>query len=201
MYTTFPFEVMIGRTMESVTEAFDFERERNPPPMSDGQAPPQLHLGLSEWSYEGDGFSKAQVEALLTHLVTNNFTCNGGKVRRQIKGMPMGMPVAPQIANLASYPVEKAHAYALGPGNSLVVCRYIDDLYSAGVPLPPQEAYGMEYKTTAEGESVESESTSHRRMARKRCTSQCTTGKRRIRTISSGTPSSALWPRRSNWVG
>jgi len=154
MYTAFPFDVMIGRTMESVTEAFDFERERNPPPMSDGQAPPQLHLGLSEWSYEGDGFSKAQVEALLTHLVTNNFTCNGGKVRRQIKGMPMGMPAAPQIANLACYPVEKAHAYALGPGNSLVVCRYIDDLYSAGVPLPPQEAYGMEYKTTAEGESV-----------------------------------------------
>ena len=75
-------------------------------------------------------------------------------MRRQIQGMPMGMPAAPQIANLACYPVEKAHAYALGPGKSLAVCRYIDDLYSAGVPLPPPEAYGMEYKQTSEGESV-----------------------------------------------
>ena len=66
----------------------------------------------------------------------------------------MGMPAAPQIANLACYPVEKKHAYALGPGKSLAVCRYIDDLYSAGVPLPSPEDYGMDYKKTAEGESV-----------------------------------------------
>eukprot|EP00906_Rhabdomonas_costata_P014231 RCo020484 len=68
--------------------------------------------------------------------------------------MPMGMPAAPQIANLACYPVEKAQAYRLGPGRSLAVCRYIDDIYSAGVPLPSQDAYGMEYKTTAKGSSV-----------------------------------------------
>ena len=85
----------------------------------------------------GDGYTLSQVEELLAYLITHNYTCDGGQVRRQIQGMPMGMPAAPQIANLSCYPVEKAHAYALGPGNSLVVCRYIDDLYSAVVPLPP----------------------------------------------------------------
>ena len=68
--------------------------------------------------------------------------------------MPMGMPAATQIANLACYPVEKAQTYRLWPGRSLVVCRYIDDLYSSGVSLPSQEDYGMEYKTTAKGKLV-----------------------------------------------
>ena len=154
MYTAFPFNTMINRTMESIGEAFTFEHEKHPPLVVDGAAPRELSLGPAGWSYEGEGYSIPQLRELLTYLVTHNFTSDGGKVRRQIQGMPMGMPAAPQIANLACYPVEKAHAYALGPGKSLVVCRYIDDLYSAGVPLPPPEAYGMEYKKTGEGDSV-----------------------------------------------
>ena len=154
MYTAFPFGAMIGRTVESVGEAFAFWREKHPPLEVDGAPQAELLLGPGGWSYMGDGYTLSQVEELLAYLITHNYTCDGGQVRRQIQGMPMGMPAAPQIANLSCYPVEKAHAYALGPGNSLVVCRYIDDLYSAGVPLPPQEAYGMEYKKTAEGESV-----------------------------------------------
>ena len=35
-----------------------------------------------------------------------------------------------------------------------MVSRFIDDIYSAGVPLPSQEDYGMDYKTTAKGSSV-----------------------------------------------
>ena len=66
----------------------------------------------------------------------------------------MGMPAAPQIANLSCYPVEKQHAYNLGSGRSLTVCRYIDDFWSSGVPLPLQEAYGMRYVVTGEGNSV-----------------------------------------------
>ena len=63
----------------------------------------------------------------------------------------MGMPAAPQIANLACYPVEKVHTCALGPGRCLTVTRFIDDFR---VTLPPQEAYGMAYVVTAEGDSV-----------------------------------------------
>ena len=112
-------------------------------------------------------------------------------MRRQIQGMPMGMRAAPQIANLACYPVEKAHAYALGPGKSLAICRFIDDLYSAGVPLPPPEAYGMEYKKTAEGESVVYLGVNRR----------CTTKKKPIPTTSFAIPSSAPQLRRSIWAG
>ena len=126
----------------------------HPPFEVDGAPPAEHSLTPGEWSYEGEGYTMSQLEELLTYLITHNYTCDGGQVRRQIQGMPMGMPSPPQIANLACYPVEKAHAYALGPGKSLAVCRYIDDLYSAGVPLPPPEAYSLEYKITAEGESV-----------------------------------------------
>jgi hypothetical protein len=156
MYTAFPFGTMIARTMESVTEAFEFWQQQHPPPSVDSRAPPELTLGPTGWSYQGEGFTKDQLAELLNYLIHHNYTCNGvdGKVRRQIKGMPMGMPAAPQIANLACYPVEKAHAYSLGKGMSFAVCRYIDDLYSAGVPLPPPEAYGMDYKTTAQGNSI-----------------------------------------------
>ena len=41
-----------------------------------------------------------QMKELLTYLNSNNYTCNGGKVRRQIHPMPMGMPAAPHIVNL-----------------------------------------------------------------------------------------------------
>ena len=70
-----------------------------------------VRLGVSGWSLLGDGFTQAQIAELLTYLIHSSFTCNGGQVRRQIMGMPMGIPAAPQIANLACYPVEKAHAY------------------------------------------------------------------------------------------
>ena len=154
MYTSFPFASMIERTMISVAEAFQQQTESNPPPVAEGVAATTLTLGVSGWSWLGEGYTMAEVRELLTFLIHNNFTFNGNKVRRQIMGMPMGMPAAPQIANLACYPVEKAHAYTLGRGMSAAVCRYIDDIYSAGVPLPPQEAYGMSYAKTGEGDSV-----------------------------------------------
>ena len=105
----------------------------------------ELVLGVAGWSYGEGGLSPCQLAEFITYLIYNNYTFNGGKVKRQIMGMPMGMPAAPQIANLACYPVEREHSYVLGPGKSMTVCRYIDDFYASGVPLPPKEAYGMDY--------------------------------------------------------
>ena len=153
MYTSFPFKAMIERTIYAIDEAWDFVLQRDAA-MAEGEASLELTLGSKGWSKVGKGYSRAQVAELLTYLIEHNYVNIGGRVLRQIKGMPMGMPAAPQIANLACYPVEKAQAYALGPGRPFVVCRYIDDIYSAGVPLPSQEDYGMEYKTTAKGSSV-----------------------------------------------
>ena len=114
----------------------------------------ELVLGVAGWSYGEGGLSPCQLAEFITYLIYNNYTFNGGKVKRQIMGMPMGMPAAPQIANLACYPVEREHSYVLGPGKSMTVCRHIDDFYASGVPLPPKEAYGMDYVVTASGASV-----------------------------------------------
>ena len=113
---------------------------------------PQLTLGVSGWSRNGIGYSRDQVVERLTFLLHNNYNYNGGRVMRQIMGLPMDMPAAPQIANISCYPVEKNHSYRLGRGKTDVVCRYIDDIYSAGVPLPSQEEYGMAYTKNGRGQ-------------------------------------------------
>jgi hypothetical protein len=95
MYTAFPFGTMISRTMESIGEAFAFYRDKHPPPAGDGES--ELRLGADGWSYGREGYTMPQLEELLTYLITQNYTCNGGKVRRQIQGMPMGMPAAHRL--------------------------------------------------------------------------------------------------------
>ena len=95
-----------------------------------------------------------QVAELLAFLTQHNYTCNEGHIKRQIKGMPMGMRAAPQIADPACFLVEKAHAHALGPRHCLTITRVIDDIWSSGVTLPPQEPYGMTCVVTAQGDYI-----------------------------------------------
>ena len=73
-----------------------------------------------------------------------------------MRGMPMGLPPAPQLANLGCYPVERDHMYSLPPElRNTAVARYIDDIvHSSTMPLPTAEQYGMEYKITGSGDSV-----------------------------------------------
>ncbi len=68
----------------------------------------------------------------------------------------MGLPPAPQLANLGCYPVERDHVYALPPElRTTAVARYIDDIVRpTTMPLPTADQYGMEYKITSSGESV-----------------------------------------------
>ena len=76
------------------------------------------------------------------------YTVNGGKVRRQCKGMPMGIPHAPQMANLACYTVEKQHVLTSQQQHGHIM-RYIDDFFVSGTMPPPADAYGMEYSKTS----------------------------------------------------
>ena len=69
----------------------------------------QLTLSNAGWSWDEEGYTRSQIRELLTFLI-ENYTCNGGQIKRQIKGMPTGMPAAPKIANLACYPVKRDHA-------------------------------------------------------------------------------------------
>ena len=84
---------------------------------------------------------------MLQFTLSTAYTVNGGKVRRQVMGMPMGIPHAPQMANLACYVVEKQHV--LTTKQQGVICRYIDDFFASGCTPPPQEAYGMAYSKTS----------------------------------------------------
>ena len=47
----------------------------------------------------------AEVRELLTFSVSTAYTVNGGKLRRQKRGIPMGLPHAPQLVTLACYPI------------------------------------------------------------------------------------------------
>ena len=154
MYTAFPFEAIINRTMQAAQEAWEYAAINKVPVGVHPSSDPTLTM--AGWSWDGMGYSLADLKTLITFAVENNFTCNGGQVRRQIKGMPMGLPPAPQLANLACYPVERDHMYSLPKElRAAAVCRYIDDIIKPGtMPLPSPAQYGMEYKTTSSGESV-----------------------------------------------
>ena len=154
MYTAFTFDAIIERTMLSATEAWGFARDTLVPIGVDASVEPRLTT--EGWRWDDMGYSISELREMVTVAVCNNYTCNGGRVRKQIRGMPMGLPPAPQLANLACYPVERDHMYRLPPQlRSTAVMRYIDDIvHPATMPLPTADEYGMEYKVTGSGESV-----------------------------------------------
>ena len=51
----------------------------------------------------GDGWLFEEIQNMLQFSLSTAYTVNDGRVRRQAMGMPMGIPHAPQMANLACY--------------------------------------------------------------------------------------------------
>jgi hypothetical protein len=146
MYTSFDQQFILGNIMKAYKQAQDFEASRCPT----GNEPPNMTEG--GWVF-GEGWSLDDVESMLRISLTTAYTVNGGKVRRQTKGMPQGMPHAPQMANLACYPVEEA--YILANKQKGLLRRFIDDFICSGATPPPQEAYGMAYgKTSTDDKDV-----------------------------------------------
>ena len=75
------------------------------------------------------------------------YTWNGSVVRRQVCGLPMGLPHAPQIVALACFPIERDYALHTRPAG--LVCRFIDDIFVSGMSPPSMEAYAMQYRLTS----------------------------------------------------
>jgi len=140
MYTAFDQDVIAKNVMEAYEEAQQYEASRCP----QGSDLPNMTEG--GWVF-GEGFSREKIEAMLRFTLATAYTVNGGKVRRQIKGMPMGIPHAPQMANLACYPIEKAYTLAHRPTG--LIRRFIDEFFTSGMLPPPQELYGMAYQLTS----------------------------------------------------
>ena len=154
MYTAFTFDTIINRTMLSAQEAWAFVKDNKTPIGIDTSVEPTLTT--AGWSWDGLGYTMVDLKEMVTVAVQNSYTCNGGRVRRQIRGMPMGLPPAPQLANLACYPVERDHMQNLPKElRTTAISRYIDDIvHPTTMPLPTADQYGMEYKITGSGESV-----------------------------------------------
>ena len=64
----------------------------------------------------------------------------------------MGIRPAPQLANLTCYWVERAWVLNKQPRCGYV-CRFIDDIFSAGYEIPSEQEYGMKYKVTSSSDS------------------------------------------------
>ena len=65
----------------------------------------------------------------------NCFVTNGSIVRRQTKGIPMGISPSPQLANIFCYVTEKQFVYSSTTVPRSINCRYLDDLFVVD-PIP-----------------------------------------------------------------
>ena len=124
----------------------------------------ELRLGISGWRErrevaDGPGslwFSQDSLRCTLEFMLSHLFVENGGVLRKQERGVPMGLECSPQLANVYGYSVESTWVDRSQPSN-LLMRRYIDDIIVAGqdalrpgVGLPSEEEYGMKYKLTSE---------------------------------------------------
>ena len=142
MYTMLRFDAIVKNTMGAVQEAQEYEASKALP----GQGEPKL--SGEGWNWDDEGWSLTRFEAMLRILVNAAYAMNGGLVRRQIKGLPMGLACAPRLATLSCYPIEKKSVLETNPTG--LITRYIDDFWTCDVAPPPASAYGMEYKKTSE---------------------------------------------------
>ena len=84
---------------------------------------------------------------MLSHL----FVHNGKVIRRQRRGVPIGLECVPQLANLYGYAIESEWVEQNGSSN-VMIWRYIDDIFflagpdaeKPGVGLPKEEDYGRQ---------------------------------------------------------
>ena len=60
----------------------------------------------------------------------------------------MGLPCAPQLANLACYTVEAEFSEKCQPEDMEMNFRFIDDILTLTGIIPTEKEYGMQYKTT-----------------------------------------------------
>jgi hypothetical protein len=143
MYTVLPHDDVFRSVMSSVIEAWTFQEQKS------GKV---LRLTLSGWRCADtavDGVTKETIALNLQFLLNNLYVVNGGQVRKQICGLPMGSEPAPQLANLVCYAKEAPFAERQGPEWNGWITRFIDDLFVAGDQLPSEEEYGMRYKCTS----------------------------------------------------
>jgi hypothetical protein len=97
MYTNLSHDLILHRVMDAALEAFSFEAEKR------GTAVASLKLGKQGWNTDGSGLDMGKLADFLSKTLKWCFVMNGTQVRRQTRGLPMGIRPAPQLANLTCY--------------------------------------------------------------------------------------------------
>ena len=138
MYTMLPHDKLLEHVESALNEAWEFIEERT------GMRPT---LGCEGWNAGIETFTKEKVIELLKFLVENNYISNGNVIRWQQRGIPMGLAVSPQLANLYCYTVERNFVLRQGSTDEAGF-RWIDDILAFGA-IPSEEEYGMKYKQTS----------------------------------------------------
>ena len=152
--------------MKAVDEAWEYETRKWA--STEQLREPEVHLfiGVHGWRPKSKvvnapgspWFSMSALQSTLLFMLSHLYVENGDKVRRQVRGVPMGLECSPQLANLYGYAVESAWVVGKQPQpTNLIMRRYIDDIIIAGehaelpgVGLPSEEEYGMKYKLTSD---------------------------------------------------
>jgi len=167
MYEALEHDRLVDGVMTAAKEAWEEETLAWARQTGQHRNDVELRLGAPGWMEaakvrDAPGqpwFTVKRLEDTLRTMLANLYAVNGGVVRRQQRGVPMGLECSPQLANLYAYAVESAWVDRVAPTNVLMR-RYIDDIIVMGpdalVPgrgLPAEVEYGMNYKLTAEEEN------------------------------------------------
>jgi hypothetical protein len=164
MYEALEHDTLIDGCMQAATEAWDRAELSAAAAQGLATSQTQLCLGPSGWidaskckdSPKALWLTRDTMKKTLTFMLSHLFVNNGGTLRRQVRGVPMGLECSPQLANVFCYAVESKWVdHGGNPGE--LTRRYIDDIFSAGkdalkpgLGFPSEEAYGMKYKRTSE---------------------------------------------------
>ena len=164
MYESLQHQRLVDGCAEACKEAWDFAEETAA--HRQGLLPSEVKLCLSRagWRPEAEAamaegvtwFTPATLKETLTSILNNLYVFNGGVLKRQVRGIPMGLGCAPQLANLYGYAVESKWVDAGGDA-TVLRRRYIGDIIAAGVAalqpgvgIPSEDDYGMRYKKTSD---------------------------------------------------
>jgi hypothetical protein len=165
MYEALEHSTLIEGCMVAAADAW--KHECNRVAATNGLRPEEVQLVLSSqgWAKPDPAlettahvwYTQPLLREALTTMLDNLFILNGGILRKQVRGVPMGLNCAGQLANAYGYAVESRWVDAQPHPSSVMSRRYIDDIITAGpnalqpgVGLPSEEDYRMKYKLTSE---------------------------------------------------
>ena len=139
MYEALEHPALIEGCMVAAKDAWEYECNRHA--IANGLRKEDVVLVLSSkgWAVQDPAlnnttcmwYTEHTLRTTLTRMLDNLYILNGGILRKQVKGVPMGLNCAGQLANAYGYAVE-SRGVDSGRPNNVISRRYIDDIFVAG---------------------------------------------------------------------